>query len=60
VLVGEQLEVEEEEVKDLIETGDLPESLTLCEAAIVKSSADFSRSTKHGGSVAHTGRLLQR
>ena len=58
VLAGEELDVNENQVGALLEEGEIPDDLDLCQAAVAKLPLSFSRASELGGLVEHGGRLL--
>lgn len=59
VLAGEELEVEDEQIDTLIESGELPAELDLCDAAIVRVSGAVAELDMRN-ELLHGGRLLLR
>lgn len=59
VLVGEELEVDDEQIVTLLESGELPADLDLCDAAIVRVPAAVGELDGRN-ELSHGGRLLLR
>ncbi len=58
-LVGEELDVEDEQIATLLESGEIPAGLDLCDAAIVKQlPASITKRSELADDLVHGGRLL--